>query len=48
MNTQEQKIKIEQQILDEIIKCIWQIKYGEVIIKIHNEKIVQIEKIFEI
>jgi len=38
------KNQINQEILEEIIKCIQQIKYGEVIIKIHNSKVVQIEK----
>ena len=40
----EQKEKIEQEILEEIIKSIQQINYGEVAITIHNSKIVQIEK----
>jgi hypothetical protein len=35
---------INQEILEEIIKSIQQINYGEVVIVIHNSKIVQIEK----
>ena len=35
---------IDQNILEEIIKSIQQINYGEVVITIHNSKIVQIEK----
>jgi len=35
---------IDQEILDEMVKFIKKIKYGEVIIKIHNSKVVQIEK----
>ena len=35
---------INQKILKEIIKSIQQINYGEVVITIHNSKIVQIEK----
>lgn len=38
------KRKIDQRILDEIIKSLEQIDYGEVVIVIHNSKIVQIEK----
>ena len=36
--------EIDQKILDEIVKAIQQINYGEVVITIHNSKIVQIEK----
>jgi len=35
---------INQKISDEIVKSIQQIDYGEVVITIHNAKIVQIEK----
>ena len=35
---------ITPEILDEIIKSVQQTKYGEVVITIHNSKIVQIEK----
>ena len=38
------KGSIDQKILDEIIKSIQQINYGEVVITIHNSKIMQIEK----
>lgn len=44
METLNQKEKINQEILEEIIKSIQQIKYGEVMIKIHDSKVVQIEK----
>ena len=36
--------KIDKQVLDEIILCLQNIKYGEVVVTIHNSKIVQIEK----
>jgi hypothetical protein len=42
METTNQKREVE--ILDEIAKFIRQIKYGEVVIKIHNERVVEIEK----
>jgi len=44
MGLTEQKGKIDKKVLDEILKLIQQIMYGEVLIKIHNSKIVQIEK----
>lgn len=40
----EQKRKIDKKILDEILKPIQQIRYGEVVVTIHNSKIVQVEK----
>ena len=40
----EQERKIDKKILDEILKSIQQINYGEVVITIHDSKIVQIEK----
>jgi len=39
-----QNPKINQAILDEIIKSIQQINYGEVVITIHDSKIVQVER----
>jgi len=39
-----QNPKINQAILDEIIKSIQQINYGEMVITIHDSKIVQIER----
>ena len=36
--------EIDQKILDEIVKAIQQINYGEVVITIHNSKIEKIEK----
>lgn len=36
--------KIDQKILEEIVKVIKQIDYGEVVITIHNSQIVQIER----
>ncbi len=44
MELTEQKGKIDKKILDEIIEFIQQINYGEVVILVHNSKIVQIEK----
>ncbi|MBL7130438.1 MAG: YezD family protein [Candidatus Omnitrophica bacterium] len=39
-----QNFKIENQgILKEIIKSIQQINYGEVVLTVHNSKIVQVE-----
>ncbi|MCM8765840.1 MAG: YezD family protein [Candidatus Omnitrophica bacterium] len=40
----EQNKVIEDKILDEILKSIQKINYGEVVITIHNSKIVQIER----
>ncbi len=34
----------EKKIIDEITKFVREVKYGEVVIKIHDSKIVQIEK----
>ena len=36
--------KLNQKILDEMIKSIQQIDYGEVVVTIHNAEVVQIEK----
>ncbi len=44
MGFTDKKREIEQTILDEIAKSIQQINYGEIVITIHNSKIVQIEK----
>ena len=44
MRTTEQTGKIDKYILDEILKFIRQINYGEVVITIHDSKIVQVEK----
>ncbi|MFC1645841.1 YezD family protein [Candidatus Omnitrophota bacterium] len=41
MNTKE---NIDQEILEEIIKSIQQINYGEVVITVHDSDVVQIEK----
>lgn len=35
---------VNQEVIDEITKSIQQISYGEVVVIIHNSKIVQIEK----
>jgi len=40
----EQNKNIDNKILDEILKSIQKINYGEVVITIHNSKIVQIER----
>ena len=40
----EEKETVSQKILDEIAKYIKQIKYGEVVIKIHDSKVVEVEK----
>ena len=44
MGTAEQTGKIDKKILDEILKFIRQINFGEVVITIHDSKIVQVEK----
>lgn len=44
MEAVDRKRKIDQKILDEIIKSIQQINYGEVVVIIHDSKVVQIEK----
>ncbi len=36
--------QMDEKVLKEIIKAIQQINYGEVVITIHDSKIVQIEK----
>jgi len=36
--------KVDQEVLDEIIKSIEEINFGEVVITVHNSKVVQIEK----
>ena len=38
------KKDIDREIMDELVKSVQKIKYGEVVIKIHNGRIVQIEK----
>ncbi len=40
----EVKEKIKPKILEEIVKSIQQINYGEVVITIHDSKIVQVER----
>ena len=35
---------VNKKIMNEIIKSIQQIKYGEVVITVHNSKVTQIEK----
>ena len=44
MENAQQDGKIDKQVLDEILRFIRQINYGEVTITIHDSKIVQIEK----
>ena len=38
------KENLDKRILNEIIKAVQQINYGEVAITIHNSKVVQIER----
>jgi len=35
---------IDQKLLNKIVKLIQKIKYGEVVITIHNKKVIEIEK----
>ncbi len=44
MELTEQKGKTDKKALDEILKFIQQINYGEVVVTIHDSKIVQVEK----
>jgi hypothetical protein len=44
MEIAAQKEKMDVKIMDEILNFIRQINYGEVVISIHDSKIVQIEK----
>ena len=44
MKVVDEKINIDQGILNEILKSVQQINYGEVVITIHDSRIVQIEK----
>ncbi len=44
MELMQQGKNIDQRVLNEIFKSIQQINYGEVVIVIHDSKIVQIEK----
>ncbi len=44
MEVTEQKGNIDQGILAEIIRSIQKINYGEVVITIHDSKIVQVER----
>ena len=43
-NVTTQKKELDGKVLNEIIKSIRKINYGEVVITIHDSKIVQIEK----
>ena len=38
------KFQIDQKVLDNIVNVIQSLNYGEVLITIHNAKIVEIEK----
>ncbi len=40
----EEKKQIDPKVLDEIIEAIAKIKYGEVVITVHDAKVVQIEE----
>lgn len=40
----QEKEKIEQKILDEIIEAVGKIKFGEIVITIYNSRVVQIER----
>lgn len=40
----EQERRIDKKVREEILKSIQQINYGEVVITIHNSKVVQIER----
>lgn len=38
------EFQISQKILDRIVNAIQSLEYGEVLIRVHNSKIVEIEK----
>jgi hypothetical protein len=40
----EEKKQIDPQVLDEIIEAIGKIKHGQVVITVHDSKVVQIEE----
>ena len=44
MNKLKPYNRITQTIIDEIVLSLQDIKYGEVIVTVHNAKVVQIEK----
>jgi len=44
MEVVDKKKKIDQRILNEIFRSIQQINYGEVVVSIHDSRVVQIEK----
>ena len=44
MNKLKTNNKINQAIIDEIVFSLKKIKYGEVVVTVHNSKVVQIEK----
>lgn len=43
-NVTTQKKQADQRVLNEIIKSVQEINYGEVVITIHDSTVVQIEK----
>lgn len=40
----EEKKEIDPKILNEVMEAVQKLKYGEVVITVHNSKVVQIEK----
>ena len=40
----EEKKEIDQEIIDEILGAIGKLKFGEVVITVHDSRVVQIEK----
>ena len=40
----QEKKNIDPKIIEEVIEAIEQTKFGEVVIKVHDSKVVQIEK----
>ena len=44
MELTEQKGKMDKKVVDEILNFIQQTNYGEVVITIHDSKVVQIER----
>ncbi|MCK4248317.1 MAG: YezD family protein [Candidatus Omnitrophica bacterium] len=44
METKTREIKMDEKVLNEIVESIREVNYGEVVVSIHDSKIVQVEK----
>jgi len=41
---EKSKFQIDQKVLDRVVNAIQSLEYGEVLIRVHSSKIVEIEK----